>query len=236
MDSSVINGLPASTDREQTAVPVGGPNRPQGLASSLERPPIRPGGNGADQLSSQLTQGLLPLLGSLDNRGSAQGGGEGTRELGDFMGQLMNRTAEGTGSQGAFPGDMLRGMMGQLAQSPIMENLVQQVMTGMPNEEGQNTGHGNRSAGGAGGFDFAGMVQQMMPVVSQMLGGRSSTNAAQQGPSATSMRNGNAGGASRDGPGQINDVGRWRESLSEVRNEFDFLELVVSSTSIRQLF
>ncbi|CAM6106813.1 unnamed protein product [Calypogeia fissa] len=208
------NGLPAASGREQTLTPVAAQN-----LSPLGRPSNRSEGNAMEQLPSQLTQGLLPLLGSLDNRGIPQGG-EGHRELGDFMGQLISRTADGSGGQGEFPADMLRGMMGQLVQSPLMENLVQQVMTGVQNDEAQNPenslpGHGNRSQGVPGAFDFAGIVQQMLPVVSQMFGGRPSSNAAQQVPSSTNIRNHNDGGAERDSPGPINDSGRWREALSE---------------------
>ena len=62
------------------------------------------------------------------------------------------------------------GIIGQLIRSPVMENLVQQVMQGVGDVD---VGDGARRGPATGGLDFSGMLQHMMPVVTQMLGGGS---------------------------------------------------------------
>lgn len=70
--------------------------------------------------------------------------------------------------------DMLRNMFQQFTQNPAMRSTLNQMAQQM---EGQDlgsmfSGSGNRSQGG--GIDLSGMMQQMMPIVSQALGGMSS--------------------------------------------------------------
>ncbi|KAK2995123.1 hypothetical protein RJ640_020763 [Escallonia rubra] len=62
--------------------------------------------------------------------------------------------------------DALRNMLGQLTQSPVMMNTVNQIAQQM---EGQDLG--NMFSGRGGGIDLSRMVQQMMPIVSQAFGG-----------------------------------------------------------------
>ncbi|XP_017247460.1 ubiquitin-like domain-containing protein CIP73 isoform X2 [Daucus carota subsp. sativus] len=68
--------------------------------------------------------------------------------------------------------DVLRNMLGQLTQNPAMMNTVNQIAQQM---EGQDLGSMFGGVGGSrsGGIDLSRMFQQMMPIVSQALGGGS---------------------------------------------------------------
>lgn len=180
----------------------------------MDRPNDASDGSALIQSLGQLTQGLLPLLGNLSNVETSQSG-EGSN-VGDIMGQLMSRTGEGNAGQAPFSSGMLRGMMGQLVQSPFMDNLVQQVMAGARSEETQSPEQVESGHSGEGGMDFTGVVQQMLPVISQMFGGRQTPSSVQQVPNALSVMFRSDEGAAREIPGQNSDTGTWREALSEV--------------------
>ncbi|OAE30455.1 hypothetical protein AXG93_2121s1290 [Marchantia polymorpha subsp. ruderalis] len=210
----VGSGLSAPRGNEQTLAPSAAQNFLQRLVSRVDRPTETSDGNAMQQSVGQLTQGLFPLLGSLGNMGTSQNG-EGSN-LGDLMGQLMSRTDEGNAGQAPLSSSMLRGMMGQIVQSPFMENLVQQVMT--RSEETQSSEQGFSGLSGDGGFDFAGVMQQMqqmLPVVTQMIGSRQTPSSGQEVPNALNAMLHNEEVAARGSPGQNNDTGRWREALSE---------------------
>lgn len=68
--------------------------------------------------------------------------------------------------------DVLRNMLGQLTQNPVMMNTVNQIAQQM---EGQDFGSmfGDLGSNQGGGIDLSRMFQQMMPIVSQALGGGS---------------------------------------------------------------
>ncbi|KAM7514013.1 hypothetical protein LguiA_003596 [Lonicera macranthoides] len=74
--------------------------------------------------------------------------------------------------------DVLRNMLGQLTQSPAMMNTVNQIAQQLDSQDLGNTfsglgrgGHG----GGGGGIDLSRMIQQMMPIFTQAVGGGGST-------------------------------------------------------------
>lgn len=90
------------------------------------------------------------------------------------------------GSMGVGSPDMLSNMFGQLTQNPAMMNTVNQIAQQL---EGQDLGNmfsglsrGGQGGGGGGGIDLSSMIQQMMPIVSQALGGASTRS--QQPPAA----------------------------------------------------
>lgn len=96
--------------------------------------------------------------------------------------------------------DMFRNMLQQVTQNPAMRSTLNQMTQQM---DGQNLGgmfSGLDSRGGGGGFDLSGMMQQMMPFVSQALGGMSSVS--QLNPPSESVPFGNS--SRRDMP-PIND-------------------------------
>lgn len=69
--------------------------------------------------------------------------------------------------------DMFRSMLQQVTQNPAMMSTLNQMAQQM---DGHNLGSmfsGLDSRGEGGGFDLSGMMQQMMPFVSQALGGMS---------------------------------------------------------------
>lgn len=107
------------------------------------------------------------------------------------------------------------GILGQLMRSPVMENLVQQVMQGVGDVDVRD---GARRGPATGGLDFSGMLQHMMPVVTQMLGGGSSAAfpGSTAGPSA---RTSSEGGARATTP-QPSETERWQDALTEVSENF----------------
>ncbi|KAL2614169.1 hypothetical protein R1flu_025861 [Riccia fluitans] len=185
----------------------------ESFVSSVDRENDASDGSSTEQSLNQLTQGLLPLLGNLSNVVTGQAGGDSN--LGDIMGQLLSRTSEGNAAQTPFPASMLRGMMGQVVQSPFMENLLQQVMSGPRGEEMQSPGLAPPGRSGEGSLDFTGVVQQMLPVITRMFGGTQTPSAGQQVPNPVGDMRQNEESASRGVSGQMSDTGRWREALSE---------------------
>ncbi|KAL3698961.1 hypothetical protein R1sor_016983 [Riccia sorocarpa] len=170
-------------------------------------------GNSTGQSLDQLTQGLLPLLGNLGNVVGGQTGGDSN--LGDIMGQLLSRTSEGNTAQTPFPSSMLRGMMGQVVQSPFMENLLQQIVSGPRGEETQSPREAASGLSGEPALDFTGVVQQVLPVITRMFGGRQTPSSGQQVPNGVDDLRQPEENAAREVPGQSSDTGKWREALSE---------------------
>ncbi|KAK6131040.1 hypothetical protein DH2020_035217 [Rehmannia glutinosa] len=72
--------------------------------------------------------------------------------------------------------DMLRNMLQQFTQNPAMRNTVNQIAQQIDTHDLGSMFSGLDSRGQGGGFDLSRMMQQMMPIVSQALGGVSSIN------------------------------------------------------------
>ncbi|XP_047322118.1 ubiquitin-like domain-containing protein CIP73 [Impatiens glandulifera] len=141
------------------------------LKSFTDRSPETPS---ARQMSMQRTE-----------RGGV-GGGQSSNaqfDIASAMSQVLNNPAfsgllAGVSEQaGVGSPEMLRDMMMQITQNPGMRNTITQMAQQF---EGQDLGNmfgsfGRAGPGGAGGggMDLSSMFQQMMPLVSQMLGGGS---------------------------------------------------------------
>lgn len=119
-------------------------------------------------------------------------GGGAQFDPASVMSQVLNSPAlngllSGVSQQtGVGSPDVLRNMLGQLTQSPAMMNTVNQIARQMDDQHlgnmfsGLGGGGQGGGGGGGGGFDLSSMIQQMMPIVSQALGGGS--NLTQQVP------------------------------------------------------
>lgn len=100
-------------------------------------------------------------------------------------------------------------IIGQLMRSPVMETLVQQVMQGVGDVEVGGAHRGPATGG------LPGIFQQMMPVVSQMLGGGGSPSLRPRSSPGTSARPPTSG-AARDVGGQPSGPEKWQDALSQV--------------------
>lgn len=70
--------------------------------------------------------------------------------------------------------DMLRNMFQQFTQNPAMRSTLNQMAQQMEGHDLGSMFSGSGNPGQGGGIDLSGMMQQMMPIVSQALGGMSS--------------------------------------------------------------
>ncbi|PNT75321.1 hypothetical protein BRADI_1g30247v3 [Brachypodium distachyon] len=104
-------------------------------------------------------------------------GGEGQLDIGSMLssvlnspvfGNLMSNVAAQTGLES--PADV-RNIMEDLTQNPAMMDTISNIVQ---NADGPRRGQG-------GGFDLSRMMQQMMPVVSQVLGGAAARPAGTDG-------------------------------------------------------
>ncbi|GMP44547.1 hypothetical protein CsSME_00013437 [Camellia sinensis var. sinensis] len=122
---------------------------------------------------------LPPALGRIME--SVQMGGQGADGQFDAAGVMsqvlhspaLNGLLAGVSEQtGIGSSDALRNMLEQFTQSPAMRNTVNQMAQQFDNQDLGNmlSGFGR---GQGGGIDLTSMVQQMMPIVSQALSGRS---------------------------------------------------------------
>ncbi|XP_057847508.2 uncharacterized protein LOC131057370 isoform X4 [Cryptomeria japonica] len=127
-------------------------------------------------LPGQLPGGLAQMFGSMAPGGRS---GSGRVDIGDIMSQLLRTptvnnflrgVAEQTGT--VAPGE-LSNIIEQVTQSPGLRNTMQQMteQLGEHSEELENAFSG--MVGRQGGFDFSRVMQQMMPIMSQVLGGTS---------------------------------------------------------------
>ncbi|XP_009762566.1 uncharacterized protein LOC107814725 isoform X3 [Nicotiana tabacum] len=97
---------------------------------------------------------------------------DGQSEIADAMSSVLQNPAlngllSGVSQQnGAGSPDLLRNMMQQLTQSPAMMNTVSQIAQQIDTQD-----LGSMFSGQSGGMDLSRMFQQMMPIVSQALGG-----------------------------------------------------------------
>lgn len=84
----------------------------------------------------------------------------------------LNGLLEGVSQQtGVDSPDGLRNMLQQFTQSPQMMNTVNQIVQHVGSQDVGNMFAGMGGGQGGGGIDFSRMFQQMMPIVSQALGG-----------------------------------------------------------------
>ncbi|KAL2895604.1 Ubiquitin-like domain-containing protein CIP73 [Bienertia sinuspersici] len=120
----------------------------QGLGQAME----------AMQASAQDTDGQLDVTGAMSQL---------------IQSPALNGLLSGVAQQtGVGSPDVLRNMLQQFTQNPAMRNTVNQLAQQVDREEFQNmfTSMGTSEDGSP---DFSSMFQQMMPVVSQVLGGGS---------------------------------------------------------------
>ncbi|PHT51341.1 hypothetical protein CQW23_11088 [Capsicum baccatum] len=157
--------------------------------------------NNPNELPKRDGQQVLQSLAAFAARGNEAGTPSGTRpdrgvmgtigtgnrnvdaqtEISDAMSSVLqspalNNLLSGVSQQtGAGSPDFLRNMMQQLTQSPAMMNTVNQIAQQIDTQD-----LGSMFSGQGGGMDLSRMFQQMMPIVSQALGGISA--APQQVP------------------------------------------------------
>ncbi|KAA8537443.1 hypothetical protein F0562_026870 [Nyssa sinensis] len=99
---------------------------------------------------------------------------DGQFDVTNIMSQVLHSPAlngllSGVSEQtGVGSPDVLRNMLQQLTQSPVMRNTVNQIAQQVDSQDIGNMFSGLGSGQG-GGFDLSRMVQQMMPIVSQAL-------------------------------------------------------------------
>lgn len=115
---------------------------------------------------THLDRGVMGTIGS-GNRNV-----DGQSEIADAMSSVLQSPAlngllSGVSQQtGAGSPDLLRNMMQQFTQSPAMMNTVSQIAQQIDTQD-----LGSMFSGQGGGMDLSRMFQQMMPIVSQALGG-----------------------------------------------------------------
>ncbi|PIN25242.1 hypothetical protein CDL12_02018 [Handroanthus impetiginosus] len=151
-----------------------------------------------NQQPAAIGQQVLQSLASLSTWGNANAPPSGPREVGgslptarqnadgqsdvaDAMSQVLQSPAldgllSGVSQQtGVGSPDMLRNMLQQFTQNPAMRNTVNQIAQQIDSHDLGSMFSGlDRGAGG--GIDLSRMMQQMMPIVSQALGGISSVS------------------------------------------------------------
>eukprot|EP00249_Psilotum_nudum_P018474 c26822_g3_i2 orf=3-2084(+) len=120
--------------------------------------------------TGQIPERLVQLFNRVGSSGHTLGGQN--RDVGEVISQLMatqslgniSQTAVGATTQGtSLSSTSLGSMMGQVMQSPFMGNVLQQIMEQMGTEPHVF----DNMLNGQGGFDLPGMLQHMMPIVSQ---------------------------------------------------------------------
>ncbi|XP_031130535.1 ubiquitin-like domain-containing protein CIP73 isoform X3 [Ipomoea triloba] len=134
-------------------------------------------------LSARRTEGSPPL-GQFSHLGS---GGNGQPDISNMMSQVLQNPAlngllGGISQQtGLGSPDTLRDMLQQFTQNPGMMNTVNQIAQQIDPQDLGSMFAGFGGAGhGGGGMDLSSIFQQMMPLVSQALGGVPTS--AQQAP------------------------------------------------------
>ncbi|KAA0064627.1 large proline-rich protein bag6-B isoform X1 [Cucumis melo var. makuwa] len=127
----------------------------------------------AREPSSGLHSTASPTVAGRASHGS---GSDGQIDLGSSMSQVLQSPAlngllTGLSEQaGVGSPDVLRNMLQQLTQSPQMRNTVNQIAQQVDPQDMEHMFAGS-GRGQGGGIDLSRMFQQMMPIVSQVLGG-----------------------------------------------------------------
>ncbi|KAL9144553.1 hypothetical protein ABFS82_14G303300 [Erythranthe guttata] len=128
-------------------------------------------------------------------------------DLADAMSQVLQSPSldgllAGVSQQtGVGSPDMLRNMFQQFTQNPAMMNTVSQIAQQFDGNDIGSMFSGSGSGGQGGGFDISRMMQQMMPLLTQTLGGVSPL--PQQSPPSEPLLLGSS--SRRDIPPVIND-------------------------------
>ncbi|XP_023522474.1 large proline-rich protein BAG6-like isoform X2 [Cucurbita pepo subsp. pepo] len=113
---------------------------------------------------------------TLDSRSLHGPGSDNQIDIGSSMNQVLQSPAlngllTGLSEQtGVGSPDVLRNMLQQLTQSPQMTNTVNQIAQQVDPQDLEHMFAGS-GRGQGGGIDLSSMLQQMMPIVSQVLGG-----------------------------------------------------------------
>ncbi|MCD7457134.1 hypothetical protein HAX54_034322 [Datura stramonium] len=119
-----------------------------------------------------IPSGTLSDRGVMGTIGTGNRNVDGQSEIADAMSSVLQSPAlngllSGVSQQtGAGSPDLLRNMMQQLTQSPAMMNTVSQIAQQIDTQD-----LGSMFSGQGGGMDLSRIFQQMMPIVSQALGG-----------------------------------------------------------------
>ncbi|XP_059459775.1 ubiquitin-like domain-containing protein CIP73 isoform X2 [Corylus avellana] len=130
--------------------------------------------------ANERSQGQLPsAVGQvMDSRPLGAQGSDGQIDMANLMSQVLqspalNGLVTGVSEQtGVVSPDVFRNMLQQLTQSPQMRNTVNQIVQQVDTQDLGNMFAG-LGRGQGGGLDLPRMFQQMMPIVSQALSGRS---------------------------------------------------------------
>lgn len=140
-----------------------------------------------DQQTREANRQLLQSLASRNRRNPSTSSGHGSFDQMDpasIMSQVvqspaLNGLLSGVSEQtGAGSPDVLRNMLEQFSQNPVMRNAVNQIAQQVDGQDlgsmfsGMGVGGGQGSGGG--GLDLSRMVQQMMPIVTRALSSGSS--------------------------------------------------------------
>ncbi|KAI3460445.1 hypothetical protein Pfo_017108 [Paulownia fortunei] len=158
----------SSQNKNSTAV---GQQVLQSLASLSTRRDANPPSSGQP---SDLARGVI---GSVP---TARQNTDGYTDVADAMSQVLRSPSldgllAGVSQQtGVGSPDMLRNMLQQFTQNPAMRNTVNQIAQQIDSHDLGSMFSGLDSRGQGGGIDLSRMMQQMMPIVSQALGGVSS--------------------------------------------------------------
>ena len=105
------------------------------------------------------------------------------------------------------------GMVSQMAQSPAFASMAGQMM-------GQMAGGSGSDSGGDGVPDLGGMMEQMMPMMSQMFGGPLPGGAAQGAPRPATIQGDGGRGAGQGDPWaalQAEERAAWQSALQADR-------------------
>lgn len=146
-------------------------NAGQQILQSLASLPA--GSNASTQASRQLSQPAGVVTDALP---AAEENADGQFDMGNAMSHILQSPAlngllAGVSQQtGIGSPNALRNIMEQLTQSPAMRNTVNQLAQQIDNHDLGNM-FSSLGGGQGGGFDLSRMMQQMMPIVSQALGG-----------------------------------------------------------------
>ncbi|XP_062163600.1 ubiquitin-like domain-containing protein CIP73 isoform X2 [Alnus glutinosa] len=130
--------------------------------------------------ANEQSQGQLPsAVGQvMDSRPLGGQGSDGQIDMANIMSQVLqspalNGLVTGVSEQtGVVSPDLFRNMLQQFSQSPQMRNTVNQIVQQVDTQDLGNMFSG-LGRGQGGGLDLPRMFQQMMPIVSQALSGRS---------------------------------------------------------------
>ncbi|KAH6780235.1 hypothetical protein C2S52_011472 [Perilla frutescens var. hirtella] len=165
-----ISGGASSSNQDKTSIAVG-----QQVLQSLAS--LSTGGN----LNPPSSQEMSDLArGGIESAPAASQNADEPNDVVDAMSQVLRSPSldgllAGVSRQtGVGSPDMLRNMFQQFTQNPAMRSTLNQMAQQL---DGQNLGNmfsGLDGRGQGGGIDLSGMMQQMMPIVSQALGGMSS--------------------------------------------------------------